>query len=136
MKPIVKYYGDFINSDNICIITTMQNCFYYYFARKPDYYIKASYNDKVNDAEYFTGAEVITNLNSLKDIIDTKPKVMIITDGTFKNPAYFNDEMKTYISKAMRELQVPKESKMRLFISEKKCKKYLHNPVNQKHLSF
>lgn len=114
-KQIAKSQKIDIMSEKDCFITTSQNLFYYYFGKKPDYYLAVSYDREKRDGEYLSGARTISSMKKLTEIFGKKNNVIIITNNfAFNSPAYFSNELRNYVLNNTREIII-ENSKLRIF---------------------
>ena len=101
---------------NACIISNPQNHFYYYFGRKPDYYIQKSYFEEENDAEHWAGASPITNVDELKQIFHSKKDLYLITYNFFlKHKKFMDKAMVDFIFVNFEEIPIEEGIRVRLF---------------------
>ena len=74
-KEFYHNTGKFFPND-ACVLTTAQNSYYYYFGRKPGYYVRNGYDENRLDAEYFTGSTPITNVKEFRTAIEHNQLVL------------------------------------------------------------
>lgn len=114
-KEFYNKTGKFFEEDS-CLIATEQNRIYYYFGRKPDYYLRVGYYDQQNDADYFSGATPITTLEELRGIIAENKRIYLVsTSNNFTYSLYTTKEIRELIYENFKEVHLNYSSQFRLF---------------------
>lgn len=100
-KHFAEQYRPVIEARHTTVISTSQNHFYYYFGRRPDFYLRASYRPGDVDAEFGLNSETIYTLDQLQDAVEKHPNVILITEYGLGNRDYYTDEMARFIEDRM-----------------------------------
>jgi 4-amino-4-deoxy-L-arabinose transferase-like glycosyltransferase len=101
---------------NVPIVATSQNSILYYFGEKPEFYLRSSFFEAPNDAEYFAGSAPIVDLEQLKEAWLANDSLYLISEhNLFHNPSYLTDNMREFIMHNFEEVRLNYKTSIRLF---------------------